>query len=72
VPVNPAAPNRDLLIENELFGHRRGVTDACGDPPGRVAHARAGTPFLDERHENGRCSRRVRQEMAPSRFLKNA
>lgn len=48
VPVNCGAIP-DLLIENELFGHRKGAfTDARGDQPGLVAHARSGTLFLDE------------------------
>ena len=48
VPVNCGAIP-DLLIENELFGHRKGAfTDARGDQPGLVAHAHAGTLFLDE------------------------
>ena len=48
VPVNCGALP-DLLIENELFGHRRGAfTDARGDQPGLVARAHSGTLFLDE------------------------
>ncbi|MCK7496687.1 MAG: sigma-54 factor interaction domain-containing protein [Comamonadaceae bacterium] len=48
VPVNCGAIP-DLLIENELFGHRKGAfTDARGDQPGLVARAHAGTLFLDE------------------------
>jgi two-component system response regulator GlrR len=48
VPINCGAIP-DLLIENELFGHRRGAfTDARGDQPGLVARAHAGTLFLDE------------------------
>ena len=48
VPVNCGAIP-DLLIENELFGHRKGAfTDAHGDQPGLIAHAHAGTLFLDE------------------------
>src|SRR3954466_15869116 len=48
VPVNCGALP-DQLIENELFGHRRGAyTDAREDQPGLVATARAGTLFLDE------------------------
>jgi two-component system response regulator GlrR len=48
VPVNCGAIP-DLLIENELFGHRKGAfTDARGDQPGLVAHAYSGTLFLDE------------------------
>ena len=48
VPVNCGAIP-DLLIENELFGHRRGAfTDARGDQPGLIACAHSGTLFLDE------------------------
>ncbi|OFZ96304.1 MAG: hypothetical protein A3H35_17170 [Betaproteobacteria bacterium RIFCSPLOWO2_02_FULL_62_17] len=48
VPVNCGALP-DQLIENELFGHRRGAyTDARDDQPGLVELARAGTLFLDE------------------------
>ena len=48
VPVNCGAIP-DVLIENELFGHRKGAfTDARGDQPGLIAHARSGTLFLDE------------------------
>jgi len=48
VPVNCGALP-DLLIENELFGHRRGAfTGARDDHPGLVAIARGGTLFLDE------------------------
>ncbi len=48
VPVNCGAIP-DLLIENELFGHRKGAfTDARADQPGLIAHARSGTLFLDE------------------------
>jgi two-component system, NtrC family, response regulator GlrR len=48
VPVNCGAIP-DLLIENELFGHRKGAfTDARVDQPGLIAHARSGTLFLDE------------------------
>ncbi|MBI3529342.1 MAG: sigma 54-interacting transcriptional regulator [Betaproteobacteria bacterium] len=48
IPVNCAALP-DTLIENELFGHRRGAyTDARTDQPGLVALARGGTLFLDE------------------------
>mgnify|MGYP001175351009 FL=1 len=48
VPVNCGAIP-DLLIENELFGHRKGAfTDARGDQPGLIAHAHSGTLFLDE------------------------
>jgi len=48
VPVNCGALP-DQLIENELFGHRRGAfTDARDDQPGLVALAEGGTLFLDE------------------------
>jgi two-component system, NtrC family, response regulator GlrR len=48
VPVNCGAIP-DTLIENELFGHRRGAfTDARLDHPGVVELARGGTLFLDE------------------------
>jgi DNA-binding NtrC family response regulator len=48
VPVNCGALP-DSLIENELFGHRRGAfTDARDDKPGLVELARGGTLFLDE------------------------
>jgi len=48
VPVNCGALP-DQLIENELFGHRRGAyTDARDDQPGLVELARGGTLFLDE------------------------
>jgi DNA-binding NtrC family response regulator len=48
VPVNCGAIP-DSLIENELFGHRRGAfTDARSDHLGLVALARSGTLFLDE------------------------
>jgi DNA-binding NtrC family response regulator len=48
VPVNCGALP-DTLIENELFGHRRGAfTDAREDQPGLVALADGGTLFLDE------------------------
>ena len=48
VPVNCGAMP-DSLIENELFGHRRGAfTDASTDAPGIVALADLGTLFLDE------------------------
>ena len=48
VPVNCGAIP-DLLIENELFGHRRGAfTDARSDQPGLIARAHSGTLFLDE------------------------
>jgi two-component system response regulator GlrR len=48
VPVNCGAIP-DALIENELFGHRRGAfTDARLDHPGVVELAHGGTLFLDE------------------------
>src|SRR5262245_51312680 len=48
VPVNCGALP-DSLIENELFGHRRGAfTDALADHPGLVALGHGGTLFLDE------------------------
>jgi len=48
VPVNCGALP-DQLIENELFGHRRGAfTGASEDNPGLIALARGGTLFLDE------------------------
>ncbi len=48
VPVNCGAIP-EVLIENELFGHRRGAfTDARGDQPGLIEHAHSGTLFLDE------------------------
>jgi len=48
VPINCGALP-DQLIENELFGHRRGAfTDARNDQPGLIELARAGTLFLDE------------------------
>jgi DNA-binding NtrC family response regulator len=48
VPVNCGALP-DPLIENELFGHRRGAyTDARDDQSGVIALASGGTLFLDE------------------------
>lgn len=48
IPVNCGAIP-DALVENELFGHRRGAyTDAQFDDPGLITHARHGTLFLDE------------------------
>jgi two-component system, NtrC family, response regulator GlrR len=48
VPVNCGAIP-DTLVENELFGHRRGAfTDARSDQVGLVKLARGGTLFLDE------------------------
>ncbi len=48
VPVNCGAIP-DTLIENELFGHRKGAfTDARDSQRGLVAQARGGTLFLDE------------------------
>lgn len=48
VPVNCGAIP-DLLIENELFGHKRGAyTDAKSDNPGLISQAQHGTLFLDE------------------------
>ncbi len=48
VPVNCGALP-ETLIENELFGHRRGAfTDAREDQLGLVALADGGTLFLDE------------------------
>lgn len=48
VPVNCGAL-LDQLMENELFGHRRGAfTDARDNQPGLVELAHGGTLFLDE------------------------
>jgi DNA-binding NtrC family response regulator len=48
VPINCGAVP-DSLIENELFGHRRGAfTDARDDQKGLAALANGGTLFLDE------------------------
>lgn len=48
VPVNCGALP-DSLVENELFGHRRGAfTDAREDQPGLVSLAHLGTLFFDE------------------------
>lgn len=48
IPVNCGAIP-DMLIENELFGHKRGAyTDARSDDPGLITHARHGSLFLDE------------------------
>ena len=48
VPLNCGALP-ELLVENELFGHRRGAyTDAREHQAGVVAQAEGGTLFLDE------------------------
>jgi two-component system, NtrC family, response regulator GlrR len=48
IPVNCGAIP-DALVENELFGHRRGAyTDAKWEQRGIIAHAQHGTLFLDE------------------------
>ncbi|MSR80017.1 MAG: sigma-54-dependent Fis family transcriptional regulator [Gemmataceae bacterium] len=48
IAVNCAAIPRDLL-ENQLFGHRKGAfTGADKDQPGVFLHAGTGTVFLDE------------------------
>jgi two-component system, NtrC family, response regulator GlrR len=48
IPVNCGALP-DALVENELFGHRRGAyTDASSEQNGLIARAQQGTLFLDE------------------------
>jgi DNA-binding NtrC family response regulator len=48
IPLNCGALP-DTLMENELFGHRKGAyTDAKSEQAGVIAHAHHGTLFLDE------------------------
>jgi DNA-binding NtrC family response regulator len=48
IPLNCGALP-DTLMENELFGHRKGAyTDAKSEQAGVIAHADHGTLFLDE------------------------
>jgi DNA-binding NtrC family response regulator len=48
IPINCGAIP-DELIENELFGHKRGAyTDAQSDNSGLISQAQHGTLFLDE------------------------